>query len=251
MPEPILKVRDLHKSFGDLHVLKGVSFDVYERDRVAILGFSGSGKSTLLRCLTRLVEPDKGDIWIDGIHVTSPNAPLDKIRKITAYVFQRFNLWPHLRVIDNVTLALRIVHGIPKEEAEKIAEKVLRRVGLEDKMYNYPGELSGGQQQRVAIARALAINPKIIFLDEPTSALDPDLIAEVLSILDDLAKEGRTMVIVTHELDFVQDAANRVMFLYNGKIVEEGPTEEVLSKPKHPAFRRYLRRLLHRLEKPI
>ncbi len=247
MTDPILKVKDLHKSYGDLHVLKGVSFEVKRGETVVIMGPSGSGKSTLLRCIIRLVEPDSGDIWIDGVRVTDPKTDLIEIRKHVGFVFQQFNLFPHMRVIDNITLALTKVHKLPEDEAVKRALEVLKKVGLEDKAYAYPGELSGGQQQRVAIARALAIEPKLILFDEPTSALDPELIGEVLKTMEQIAEEGKTMVVVTHEIDFAKEVADRVLFIDYGRILEEADAKTFFSNPKHPRLRAFLRRLLERV----
>jgi len=245
--DPILVVKELHKSYGDLHVLKGVSFEVKKGETVVIMGPSGSGKSTLLRCIVRLVEPDSGDIWIDGVKVTDPKTNLIEIRKHVGFVFQQFNLFPHMKVIDNITLALTKVHGLPEEEAKRKALEVLRRVGLEEKAYAYPGELSGGQQQRVAIARALAIEPKLILFDEPTSALDPELIGEVLITMEQIAKEGKTMVVVTHEVDFAKEVADRVLFIDHGQILEESDPETFFTNPEHPRLRSFLRRLLERV----
>ncbi len=247
MTDPILKVKDLHKSYGDLHVLKGISFEVKRGETVVIMGPSGSGKSTLLRCIVRLVEPDSGDIWIDGVRVTDPRTNLIEVRKHVGFVFQQFNLFPHMRVIDNITLALTKVHKLPEDGAVKRALEVLKKVGLEDKAYAYPGELSGGQQQRVAIARALAIEPKLILFDEPTSALDPELIGEVLKTMEQIAEEGKTMVVVTHEIDFAREVADRVLFIDYGRILEEADPETFFSNPKHPRLRAFLRRLLERV----
>jgi len=245
--DPILEVKDLHKSYGDLHVLKGISFEVNRGETVVIMGPSGSGKSTLLRCLVRLVEPDKGDIWIDGVKVTDPKTNLREVRKHVGFVFQQFNLFPHMKVIDNITLALTKIHGLSDEEAIEKALEVLRKVGLEEKAYSYPGELSGGQQQRVAIARALAIEPKLILFDEPTSALDPELIGEVLKTMEQIAEEGKTMLVVTHEVDFAREVADRVLFMDNGVILEEKDPETFFTNPEHPRTRSFLRRLLERV----
>lgn len=247
MSKEILVVKDLYKSYGDLEVLKGISFDVKRAETVVIMGPSGSGKSTLLRCVVRLVEPDKGRIWIDGVEVTDPKADLKEIRKHVGFVFQQFNLFPHMKVIDNITLALIKVHGLEKEAAEEKALEVLRKVGLEEKAYAYPGQLSGGQQQRVAIARALAIEPKLILFDEPTSALDPELIGEVLITMEEIAKEGKTMVVVTHEVDFAREVADRVLFMDRGLILEEGDPEKFFTNPEHPRLKSFLKRLLERV----
>ncbi len=243
----VLRVENLHKSFGKLEVLKGVSFKVEKGETVAILGPSGSGKSTMLRCIVRLVEPDAGDIWIEDIKVTDPNTNLIEVRKQVGFVFQQFNLFPHLKVIDNITIALTKIHKLSREVAEVKALEVLRKVGLEEKAYAYPGQLSGGQQQRVAIARALAIEPKLLLFDEPTSALDPELIGEVLKTMEQIAEEGKTMVVVTHEIDFAREVADRVLFFYGGVILEEGTPDEIFTNPKTERLRSFLKRLLDRL----
>lgn len=247
MSKGLLLVENLHKSYGDLKVLRGISFNVNKGETVVIMGPSGSGKSTLLRCIVRLVEPDSGKVWIDGVEVTDPKTDLKEIRKHVGFVFQQFNLFPHMRVIDNITLALTKVHGLDKEKAEEKALKVLKKVGLEEKAYAYPGQLSGGQQQRVAIARALAIEPKLILFDEPTSALDPELIGEVLITMEEIAKEGKTMVVVTHEVDFAKEVADRVIFIDNGKILEVADPEKFFTNPEHPRLKSFLKRLLERV----
>jgi len=243
----VLRVQNLHKSFGDLEVLKGATFKVDKGETVVILGPSGSGKSTMLRCIVRLVEPDKGDIWIENTRVTDPNTNLIEVRKKVGFVFQQFNLFPHLKVIDNITIALTKIHGMDKEDAEEKALEVLRKVGLEEKAYAYPGQLSGGQQQRVAIARALAIDPILILFDEPTSALDPELIGEVLKTMEQIAEEGKTMVVVTHEIDFAREVADRALFFYNGVILEEGPPNEFFNNPKTDRLKSFLKRLQDRV----
>jgi len=247
MSKGLLLVENLYKSYGDLKVLRGISFNVNKGETVVIMGPSGSGKSTLLRCIVRLVEPDSGKVWIDGVEVTDPKTDLKEIRKHVGFVFQQFNLFPHMRVIDNITLALTKVHGLDKEKAEEKALKVLKKVGLEEKAYAYPGQLSGGQQQRVAIARALAIEPKLILFDEPTSALDPELIGEVLITMEEIAKEGKTMVVVTHEVDFAKEVADRVIFIDNGKILEVADPEKFFTNPEHPRLKSFLKRLLERV----
>lgn len=247
MSKDLLLVENLYKSYGDLNVLRGISFNVNRGETVVIMGPSGSGKSTLLRCIVRLVEPDSGKVWIDGVEVTDPKTDLKEIRKHVGFVFQQFNLFPHMRVIDNITLALTKVHGLDKEKAEEKALKVLKKVGLEEKAYAYPGQLSGGQQQRVAIARALAIEPKLILFDEPTSALDPELIGEVLITMEEIAKEGKTMVVVTHEVDFAKEVADRVIFIDNGKILEVADPEKFFTNPEHPRLKSFLKRLLERV----
>ena len=247
MSKGLLLVENLYKSYGDLKVLRGISFNVNKGETVVIMGPSGSGKSTLLRCIVRLVEPDSGKVWIDGVEVTDPKTDLKEIRKHVGFVFQQFNLFPHMKVIDNITLALTKVHGLDKEKAEEKALRVLKKVGLEEKAYAYPGQLSGGQQQRVAIARALAIEPKLILFDEPTSALDPELIGEVLITMEEIAKEGKTMVVVTHEVDFAKEVADRVIFIDNGKILEVADPEKFFTNPEHPRLKSFLKRLLERV----
>lgn len=236
-----VSVRDLYVSYGALEVIKGVSLEVKKGEKIVIMGPSGSGKSTFLRSLVWLVRPKSGLIVIDGVEVKE--FTLRTVRKRVGFVFQHYNLFPHLRVIDNIILPLVKAHGLTREEAMKRAEEALRLVGLEDKAWAYPLQLSGGQQQRVAIARALAIQPAVLMLDEPTSALDPELVEEVLQVLEDIARRGTTMLIVTHEVDFAADVANRVVFFEGGKIVEEGPAAEVLFFPKTERLRIFLRRL--------
>jgi polar amino acid transport system ATP-binding protein len=211
---------------------------------VCVIGPSGCGKSTLLRCLTRLVEADAGDIVLDGIDVRRRDADIRRVREGFVMVFQQFNLFPHLRVRENITLPLREVLGLSREESEQRARDVLARVGLADKEDEYPGRLSGGQQQRVAIARAIAMQPRAILFDEPTSALDPELTGEVLRVMRKLAEEGLTMVVVTHEMGFARDVADRVMFMEAGLVVEEGPPAQVLEQPKHARTREFLARYL-------
>ncbi|HVL86709.1 MAG TPA: amino acid ABC transporter ATP-binding protein [Candidatus Thermoplasmatota archaeon] len=244
--EPLIHVRGLVKRFGPTRVLQGVDLDVREGEVLAIVGPSGCGKSTLLRCLTRLVEPDEGTVRLDGVDVRSKAADLRLVRERFVIVFQAFNLFPHLRARENVTLPLLRVLGLPRDKAKARATETLSKVGLSDKAGAYPGELSGGQQQRVAIARALAMRPKAIFFDEPTSALDPELTGEVLRVLLTLADEGMTMIIVTHEMAFAKEVANRAAFMDAGRIVEEGPAREVLENPQHERTRAFLARSLSR-----
>ncbi|RLE76782.1 MAG: peptide ABC transporter ATP-binding protein [Thermoprotei archaeon] len=241
-----VSVVNLHKSYGDLEVLKGLSLHVRSGERVVIIGPSGSGKSTLLKCIIGLVKPDRGDIYIDDVRVTDPKTNLIEVRKRVGFVFQSNNLFYHLTVLKNITLPLVKVHGVPEEEAVEVAMKVLREVGLEDKVDSYPAELSGGQQQRVAIARALAINPRLLLMDEPTSALDPELIDEVLEVMRRVSRRGITMIIVTHEIDFAEDVADRVVFIDGGVVVEEGPPHEVISSPRERRTREFLRRILRK-----
>ncbi|WP_457549401.1 amino acid ABC transporter ATP-binding protein [Archaeoglobus sp.] len=240
----ILKIIDLHKRFGDLHVLKGINMEVEKGEVVVIIGPSGSGKSTLLRCINRLEEPTSGKIILDDIDITNSKVDINKIRQRIGIVFQQYNLFSHLTALENITLPLRVVKKIPKEEAEKIAMKFLKKVGLEEFAHHYPHQLSGGQQQRVAIARALAMNPEIMLFDEVTSALDPELVKEVLDVMKQLARDGMTMIVVTHEMGFAKEAGDRIIFMDQGKIVEEGTPEEIFTNPKHERTRRFLSMIL-------
>ncbi len=225
--DDIIICRDVHKWFGDFHVLRGVNLTVKRGEVVVICGPSGSGKSTFIRTINRLEEHQRGTIIVDGIELTNDIRNIAAVRSEIGMVFQSFNLFPHLRVIDNITLAPIWVRKWPKEKAEKIAMELLERVGIPEQAYKYPGQLSGGQQQRVAIARALAMQPKIMLFDEPTSALDPEMIKEVLDVMLELASEGMTMVVVSHEMGFVKEAADRIFFMDAGKIVEEMTPEEM------------------------
>jgi len=236
-----IDVRNLHKAFGDLEVLQGIDFTVETGEVVCVLGPSGSGKSTLLRCLNRLEEPNGGQILIDGEDITDPDADVDQLRTNIGMVFQQFNLFPHLTVLKNLTVAQTGVLGRPKAEAISIAREMLERVGLSDKTHEYPAHLSGGQQQRVAIARALSMKPKMMLFDEPTSALDPELVGEVLDVMRTLAGEGMTMMVVTHEIGFAQEVADRVVFMDAGVVVEEGRPEQVLEDPSHERTKKFLR----------
>ena len=236
-----IDVRNLHKAFGDLEVLQGIDFTVETGEVVCVLGPSGSGKSTLLRCLNRLEEPNGGQILIDGEDITDPDADVDQLRTNIGMVFQQFNLFPHLTVLKNLTVAQTGVLGRPKAEAINIAREMLERVGLSDKTHEYPAHLSGGQQQRVAIARALSMKPKMMLFDEPTSALDPELVGEVLDVMRTLAGEGMTMMVVTHEIGFAQEVADRVVFMDAGVVVEEGRPEQVLEHPSHERTKKFLR----------
>ena len=236
-----IDVRNLHKAFGDLEVLQGIDFTVETGEVVCVLGPSGSGKSTLLRCLNRLEEPNGGQILIDGEDITDPDADVDQLRTNIGMVFQQFNLFPHLTVLKNLTVAQTGVLGRPKAEAINIAREMLERVGLSDKTHEYPAHLSGGQQQRVAIARALSMKPKMMLFDEPTSALDPELVGEVLDVMRTLAGEGMTMMVVTHEIGFALEVADRVVFMDAGVVVEEGRPEQVLEHPSHERTKKFLR----------
>ncbi len=240
----LIEARGVRKSFGKVDVLRGVDLVVEPGQVVCVIGPSGCGKSTLLRCLTRLVAADAGTIVLGGEDVMAPGADIRKVREQFVMVFQQFNLFPHLRVRENVTLPLREVLGLPREEADARAKDVLARVGLADKADEHPGRLSGGQQQRVAIARAIAMRPRAILFDEPTSALDPELTGEVLRVMRKLAEEGLTMVVVTHEMGFAREVADRVVFMEAGQVVEEGPPEQVLASPRHARTREFLARYL-------
>lgn len=240
-PPAVIEIRDLHKYFGPLEVLKGIDFEVMEREVVCIIGPSGSGKSTLLRCVNRLEEPTSGTILIEGEDITDVDADVDALRTKIGMVFQQFNLFPHLTVLRNLTIAQRRVLKRSKPEAEEIAREVLARVGLSDKVDEYPSRLSGGQQQRVAIARALSMQPDMMLFDEPTSALDPELIGEVLDVMRSLAHEGMTMLVVTHEMAFALEVADRVVFMDEGVVVEQGPPKQLLREPTTERAQRFLR----------
>jgi len=238
-----IEIRDLHKYFGDLEVLRGIDAVVRTGEVVCVIGPSGSGKSTLLRCVNLLEEPTSGSILIEGEDITGPDADVDGLRTRIGMVFQQFNLFPHLTVLRNLRIAQRKVLRRDVAEADEVARAMLERVGLSDKVDEHPSRLSGGQQQRVAIARALCMNPDMMLFDEPTSALDPELIGEVLDVMRELAKEGMTMLVVTHEMGFALHVADRVIFMDDGVIVEEGPPAEVLRNPVHERTRRFLRAL--------
>ena len=229
----ILKVRGLKKSFGNLEVLKGIDFDVRPQELVFIIGPSGSGKSTLLRCFNLLETPNEGSIIVDNVDMQSESTNINQMRRSIGMVFQQFNLYPHLTVLGNITLALRKVSRKNRQLADEIAIKMLEQVGLLDKVDHFPSELSGGQQQRVAIARAMALQPKIMLFDEPTSALDPELVGSVLQVIKQLREQGMTMVIVSHEMRFARDAADRIVFIDEGKIIEEGRPENIFESPNH------------------
>lgn len=240
----IIKVRNLVKSFGKLEVLRGIDLDVEEGEKLVIIGPSGSGKSTLLRCLNILDEPTNGSIEFAGVMLTDPQTDLPQFRKEIGMVFQSFNLFPHKSVIENITTAPLIVKKMKTAEAQEIALSLLDKVGLSDKANNYPAELSGGQQQRVAIARALAMQPKVMLFDEPTSALDPEMVGEVLEVMVDLAREGMTMVVVTHEMKFAQEIGDRIIFMDEGLIIEEGTPHQIFTEPKNNRTRSFLTRVI-------
>ena len=240
---PALDIRGLHKSFGAEPVLKGIDLSLAKSEMVFVLGPSGSGKSTMLRCCNRLEEPDRGEIRVEGDPVTGPRVDLNLMRQRSGIVFQAFNLYPHLTAAANVMLALRHVQKKPRAEAQKLAHDALDRVGLGEKTHQYPAQLSGGQQQRVAIARALALRPRVMLFDEPTSALDPELVGEVLGVMRDVKGQGMTMLVVSHEMKFAREAADRVVFMDGGNIVEEGPPEQIFTRPDHPRTQAFLARV--------
>lgn len=236
----MIKISQLNKSFGDLHVLKNIDMTVYESDVVCLIGSSGSGKSTLLRCLNFLERKDNGNIIIEGNEVNPRTDDLNKIREKVGMVFQNFNLFPHKTVLENIIEAPVIVKGVDKEKAIIKAKQLLKKVGLEDKSDVYPSKLSGGQKQRVAIARALAMEPDIMLFDEPTSALDPELVGEVLTTMKDLAEEGMTMVVVTHEMGFAKEVADWIVYMHDGRIIERGTPEQFFNHPKEERTREFL-----------
>ena len=240
----VLSLEGVAKSFGDKAVLKGIDLDVASHEVVCLIGPSGCGKSTLLRCVNLLERVDAGRIVFGGMDITAPRVDQNSIRKRMAIVFQSFNLFPHLTVLDNVTLAPRKAHGIRRRDAEARAHEVLDRLGLGDKVNDYPERLSGGQQQRAAIARALVVEPELLLLDEVTSALDPELVGEVLAVIRELAASGMTMVLATHEMGFARDVADRIYFMHEGRVLESGPPRDVLSDPQQPRTRQFLRRLI-------
>ncbi len=240
----MIEVKNLCKSFGDFHVLKGISETIKEQEVVCVIGPSGSGKSTFLRCLNLLEEPSSGEIFLDGQKINDPSVNIDEIREKLGMVFQGFNLFPHMTVLDNLTLAPIKVKGMEKDAAEEKARRLLETVGLADKADKYPSSLSGGQKQRVAIARALAMDPEIMLFDEPTSALDPEMVGEVLNVMKDLAKNGMTMVIVTHEMGFAREVADRVFFIEEGIVLEQGTPEELFGNPQHERTKNFLSKVL-------
>jgi polar amino acid transport system ATP-binding protein len=242
--EPVVRLEDVHKNFGDNHVLRGIDLSVASGEVLTIIGPSGSGKSTLLRCVNLLEPLNGGKVFFEGEEITRKGADVSGVRQQIGMVFQQFNLFPHLTVMDNLTLATRRIRRRPRDEAEQRAGELLARVGLSEKAGQHPHQLSGGQQQRVAIARALMMEPHVMLFDEVTSALDPELVGEVLIVMRDLAREGMTMLVVTHEMQFAREVGDRVVFMDEGRIVEEGVPAEVLDRPQEERTRRFLRRSL-------
>ncbi|MBU5593440.1 amino acid ABC transporter ATP-binding protein [Clostridium sp. MSJ-4] len=240
----MIEIKNLHKNFGNNKVLKGVNEEIKKGEVVVVIGPSGSGKSTFLRCLNLLEEPSSGNIIFEGEDITDKKVDINKLREKMGMVFQQFNLFPHKTVLENITLAPIKVKGKSKEEAESIAFKLLKKIGLEEKAKSYPAELSGGQKQRIAIARALAMEPDVMLFDEPTSALDPEMVGEVLSVMKELAKEGMTMVVVTHEMGFAKEVGHRVLFMDDGNIVEQGDPKEIFSNPQNPRTKDFLSKVL-------
>ena len=242
----MIKIENLHKRFGKLEVLNGIDINVEKGEIIAIIGPSGSGKSTFLRCINRLEGPSEGKIFIDGENILSKETNINKIREKVGMVFQHFNLFPHKNVIKNITLAPIKIKNYSLELAEKKADKLLSKVGLLDKKYAFPNQLSGGQKQRIAIARALAMEPEVMLFDEPTSALDPEMIKEVLDVMIELAREGMTMIIVTHEMGFAKNVATRILFMNDGKILEDEKPEEFFNNPKHSRTKEFLYKVLNK-----
>lgn len=240
----MINVSDLKKNFGKLEVLKGVDLTIEKGEVVVIIGPSGSGKSTFLRCLNLLEEPTSGSITFEGISLTDKKVDIDLVRQKMGMVFQQFNLFPHLSVLENITIGPRKLKGLSASEAKAVADRLLKRIGLEDKIASYPSKLSGGQKQRIAIARALAMSPDVMLFDEPTSALDPEMVGEVLDVMKKLAEDGMTMVVVTHEMGFAREIADRVLFMDDGLIVEEDTPAEIFNHPKHPRTKDFLSKVL-------
>ena len=243
--EAMIEIKDMHKWFGEFHVLRGIDLTVRKKERIVVCGPSGSGKSTLIRCINRLEEHQRGHIAVDGIELTNNIKKIEKIRAEVGMVFQHFNLFPHLNIVDNLTLGPIWVRKIPKAEAEETAMYYLEKVHIAEQAKKYPGQLSGGQQQRVAIARSLCMNPKVMLFDEPTSALDPEMIKEVLDVMVELATEGMTMIVVTHEMGFAKSVAHRVLFMDFGQIVEGNTPEEFFENPQHDRTKLFLSQILH------
>lgn len=244
MGDPLIQVKGLGKSFGDIHVLEGIDVDIYKGDVVFVVGPSGSGKSTFLRCLNLLEEPTEGHIFFEGTDITDKKTNIDKHRQKMGMVFQQFNLFPHMDIMKNLTIAPMKLQGISQQEAEKEAMALLERVGLADRAHAYPSQLSGGQKQRIAIVRALCMKPDVMLFDEPTSALDPEMVGEVLNVMRELAREKMTMVVVTHEMGFAREVATRVMFMDGGDFVEEAAPEEFFTNPKNERLKSFLSKVL-------
>lgn len=240
----MIRVINLNKHFGKLHVLKGIDIEINKGEVVVVIGPSGSGKSTFLRCLNRLEEPTGGEIIFEGISITDKKSNINMLRQKMGMVFQQFNLFPNMTVLDNITISPKKLKKLSKEEADKIAYGLLNRIGLSDKAHAYPAQLSGGQKQRIAIARALAMSPDVMLFDEPTSALDPEMVGEVLDVMKELAKEGMTMVVVTHEMGFAKEVGDRVLFMDEGKILEQGTPGEIFKNPKEARTQDFLRKVL-------
>ena len=244
MGEALIRVENLGKSFGDIHVLSGINVDIHKGDVVFVVGPSGSGKSTFLRCLNLLEEPTEGHVFFEGVDITDKNTDIDKHRQKMGMVFQQFNLFPHMDIMKNLTIAPMKLQGKSQQEAEAEARRLLERVGLADRAHAYPSQLSGGQKQRIAIVRALCMKPDVMLFDEPTSALDPEMVGEVLEVMRDLAREKMTMVVVTHEMGFAREVATRVMFMDGGNFVEEAPPQEFFSNPKNERLQSFLSKVL-------
>ena len=243
--EPMIEITDMHKWFGDFHVLRGIDLTILKKERIVICGPSGSGKSTLIRCINRLEEHQRGRIVVDGIELTNNIKNIEKIRAEVGMVFQHFNLFPHLNIVENLALGPIWVRKVPKKQAEETAMYYLEKVHIAEQARKYPGQLSGGQQQRVAIARSLCMSPKVMLFDEPTSALDPEMIKEVLDVMIELAQEGMTMIVVTHEMGFAKSVAHRVLFMDFGQIVEGNTPEEFFENPQHDRTKLFLSQILH------
>lgn len=244
MGDKMIKIKGLHKSFGDLHVLKGIDENIKKGEVVVVIGPSGSGKSTFLRCINLMEEPSQGQILVEGINITDKETDINDIRQRVGMVFQHFNLFPNMTVLENITLAPLKVKKMSSEEADKIAYDLLDKVGLRDKANEYPNKLSGGQKQRIAIARALAMSPEIMLFDEPTSALDPEMVKEVLEVIKDLANEGMTLVVVTHEMGFAREVGTRLLFMDEGKIVEQGEPRKIFDNPQEERTQLFLSKVL-------
>ncbi len=240
----MIKVNNLHKSFGSLEVLKGITDYVDKGEVVVIIGPSGSGKSTYLRCINYMEEPTSGEVIIDGINITDTTTDINQMRRKVGMVFQHFNLFPHMTVLENITLAPMKLKGLPKKEADELAYRLLDKVGLREKAKEYPNRLSGGQKQRIAIARSLAMNPEVMLFDEPTSALDPEMVKEVLEVIKELVHEGMTMMIVTHEMGFAKEVGTRLLFMDEGKILEQGKPREVFENPREERTKLFLSKVL-------